>query len=154
MGASLSALLWPPGRHGSAKGPAVRKLWPPEQDGSTQAAAVRKLVTKSLVQDAAQEWPSSFLKASHLAKGSHSATSRRSDEDAAACSAVLRLHGLCDPELLRPPRVPSTPDRPFVFLHFSKCAGTSMMSGLDHLRQQLDEDSQQDLPEAQDAPTK
>ena len=119
MGASLSALLWPP-----------------EQDGSAQAIAARKLASKSLVQDAAQEWPSSFLKASHLAKGSHSATSRRSDEDAAACSAVLRLHGLCDPELLRPPRVPSSPSRPFVFLHFSKCAGTSMMSGLDHLRQQ------------------
>jgi hypothetical protein len=119
MGASLSALLWPP-----------------EQDGSAQAIAARKLASKSLVQDAAQEWPSSFLKASHLAKASHSATSRRSDEDAAACSAVLRLHGLCDPELLRPPRVPSSPSRPFVFLHFSKCAGTSMMSGLDHLRQQ------------------
>ena len=135
MGASLSALLWPAGRHGSAKGPAVRKLWPPEQDGSAQAAAVRKLVTKSLVQDAAEEWPSSFLKASHSIKASHGAnTSGTSDED--ACSTVLRLHGLCAPELLRPPRVPSTPDRPFVFLHFSKCAGTSMMSGLDHLRQQ------------------
>lgn len=104
---------------------------PPEQDGS--AIAVRKLTTKLLVQDAAQEWPSSFLKV----KVSHGANaSSKSDEDAAACSTVLRLHGLCDVELLRSPRVPSTPSRPFVFLHFSKCAGTSMMSGLDHLRQQ------------------
>lgn len=105
-----------------------------EPDDSSQAKAARQLVNKALVQDAALEWPSSFLKA---LRGPNSSSMRMPGEGTASCSEMLRLHGLCDPELLRaPPRMTSAPGRPFVFLHLSKCAGTSVMAGLDHLRQQ------------------
>lgn len=51
------------------------------------------------------------------------------------CTELLQRHGLCDPELLRAPapRLVYTNDKPFVFLHFSKCAGTSLIEPLSYM---------------------
>lgn len=45
-----------------------------------------------------------------------------------ACSELLRSHGLC--KELRERATRHTKHHPFVFLHFSKCAGTSLLTSL------------------------
>ena len=51
-----------------------------------------------------------------------------------SCTDSMRHYGLCDDALLTlPPPRDALSQRPFVFLHFSKCAGTSLISHLSYL---------------------
>jgi len=47
------------------------------------------------------------------------------------CSELLNRHGLCHAELFRIPPRRLSAGAPFVFLHLSKCAGTSMLAQLE-----------------------
>ena len=52
------------------------------------------------------------------------------------CTNLLKHYGLCDPALLgvpAPDRLKYTDTKPFVFLHLSKCAGTSLISQLGYM---------------------
>ena len=100
------------------------------QDGDELVRADHHLVDTELALDASREWQPSSR--------NRSAGSRYSpeNEDHSECSSLLRQHGLCDPALLElaaSPVASAPPERPFVFLHFSKCAGTSLLSSLDYL---------------------
>lgn len=92
-------------------------------DSDAQARQSGALVDLALVLDAAQEW--------HPQKGAASSQPHITDE----CSPLLRQHGLCAPELWQPPSSATRRPReqPFVFLHLSKCGGTSFMQALTKL---------------------
>ena len=88
------------------------------RDRDDLARAGHQLLDVGLVLDAAQEWKK------------HAPT-RVSASHNGSCSAQLHAHGLCDASLLRLPRAPRTvPQKPFVFVHLSKCGGTSLLSSL------------------------
>lgn len=83
-------------------------------------------VHSALLREAGIEWPSGE---------NHSSARSGTDPnqtDGASCSQLLDVNGLCDPSLLRlpPRRAASAAGGPFVFLHLSKCAGTSLFSSL------------------------
>ena len=85
------------------------------------ARAAHQLLDVELVLDAAQEWKKP-------------ASKRVSANHNGSCSAQLHAHGLCDPSLLRLPSTLRRPrtvsQKPFVFVHLSKCGGTSLLSSL------------------------
>ena len=90
------------------------------RDESVRAS--HQLMDVSLVLDAAHEWGTPSR--------SNSTPARRRPDG--TCAERLRLHGLCDPSLLRVPPPRTHKSRlPLVFLHFSKCAGTSIISSLE-----------------------
>ena len=86
----------------------------------------------TLVYDAHREWPdimntnSSTTSPPVLPHGSMD-----------GCTDRMQLYGLCDASLLQVPKPRPTSSaarqRPFVFLHLSKCAGTSLVSQLSYL---------------------
>ena len=74
---------------------------------------------RALLSDAAREWPNGTR--------SNSATRSNNNNLGGGCSELMRSYGLC--KELRAPATRQT-KHPFVFLHFSKCAGTSLLSSL------------------------
>lgn len=112
----------------AAAGNAARQsenlLVPEEEPSPVAPAPIPPPIERSLIREASREWPNGTTITESLSS---------SAADAVGCSELLRQHGLCDPALLRLPDSP-TPHalaRPFVFLHFSKCAGTSLLAQLE-----------------------
>lgn len=96
------------------------------------AHASHALVDLSLVLDAAREWhPQKGASSSQLPHSSSQLPHNSPDE----CSPLLRQNGLCTPALWQPPSSATRRPReqPFVFLHLSKCGGTSFMQALTRL---------------------
>ena len=80
-------------------------------------------VDAALTEEAGQEW--------------NGARMSRKNNRSSDCTELLRQYGLCDPKLQRVPRRRRArmdeKNQPFVLLHFSKCAGTSLVSTLSYL---------------------
>ena len=85
------------------------------------ARASGALVDLQLIISSVQEWQ----RPSNKVRAATPAPPKDSDD----CTPLLRHHGLCTTELLRLPPV-KPEERPFVFVHLSKCGGTSLLSGL------------------------
>ena len=111
---------------------AVVPAAPNDSDGraATPLAPVVEELRAALARDAAQEWAGANAgRTVGTAVGSGGPPPSEHRE----CTALLDHYGLCEPNLYRlpEPRGGAYPRRkPFVFLHLSKCAGTSLVSSL------------------------
>ena len=101
--------------------------------GSRQTHEFAHLVAPGLIADATREWHPNVTSHGDSARrrsGSwhHAARNAKNGE----CTELLRRHGLCDPALLHVPQAHAHYDgnnrHPFMFLHLSKCAGTSLIN--------------------------
>lgn len=98
-------------------------------DADSIPHAAREIINTALIADAQREWG-----IGHHWSGNRSFIDNATAED--GCTAVLKHYGLCDPTLLRvpsAPRIKYTKTTPFMFLHLSKCAGTSLVSSLAYM---------------------
>jgi hypothetical protein len=107
----------------SGEPPAVPPPAPPTPPPMFPELALTK---EALILDAEREW----------SNGTKSRREQGAARNDTSCSELLRRHGLCRPALLRVPEAHErehTRKRPFVYLHLSKCAGTSLLSELQPL---------------------
>ena len=111
------------------------------QSGVAKIRAPENELHAALMRVAAREWqagpqrhsgPTTGGQASQLSSVSTTASTSNAS---AMCTAILWHHGLCTPDLLRLPeakRAAESTSSPFMLLHLSKCAGTSLLSAHAH----------------------
>ena len=93
-------------------------------------------IREALIAEASREWRLTEARVGDRTRPAIARPAHAVKIGNGSCTTVLEMHGLCDESLFRAPTAPRrryTNEQPFMFLHLSKCAGTSMISALSYM---------------------